>query len=142
MCIIFSVHFLVIFAFLESSYMTFLYNKISFFEQYLDCFLFFAFLVSNLKSTAQKLKVPWKINNLVLKHLGPILGLHIWWLQKTMKIFHQILLFTLLVCNVKCLNITSIPILEITEDDETTKPPLLAMTEHGLVQGKLEANHS
>ena len=55
--------------------------------------------------------------------------------KKIMTRFDQVFFLSLLV-SAKCLNITSIPVLEITEDGETTRPPLLAMTEQGLVEGK------
>ena len=49
--------------------------------------------------------------------------------------FNQIILLSLLV-SAKGFNITSIPLLEITKDSETTRPPLLVMTEQGLIEGK------
>ena len=49
--------------------------------------------------------------------------------------FDQIIFLSLLV-SAKCFNITSIPLLEITKDSETTRPPLLVMTEQGLIEGK------
>ena len=49
--------------------------------------------------------------------------------------FDQIIFLSLLV-SAKCFNITSIPLLEITKDSETTRPPLLVMTEQGLIVGK------
>ena len=55
--------------------------------------------------------------------------------KKIMTRFDQVFFLSLLV-SAKCLNITSIPLLEITEDAETTRPPLLAMTEQGLVEGR------
>ena len=49
--------------------------------------------------------------------------------------FDQVFFLSLL-ATTNCLNITTIPLLEITEDGETTRPPLLAMTEQGLIEGK------
>ena len=49
--------------------------------------------------------------------------------------FDQIIFLSLLV-SAKCFNITSIPLLEITKDSEKTRPPLLVMTEQGLIEGK------
>ena len=50
-------------------------------------------------------------------------------------LFDQIIFLSLLV-SAKCFNITSIPLLEITKDSQTTRPPLLVMTEQGLIEGK------
>ena len=49
--------------------------------------------------------------------------------------FDQIIFLSLLV-SANCFNITSIPLLEITKDSQTTRPPLLVMTEQGLIEGK------
>ena len=52
-----------------------------------------------------------------------------------MRRFNQLIFLSLLV-SAKGFNITSIPLLEITKDSETTRPPLLVMTEQGLIEGK------
>ena len=55
--------------------------------------------------------------------------------------FNQIIFLSLLV-SAKCFNITSIPLLEITKDSQTTRPPLLVMTEQGLIEGKFKQTNN